>query len=411
MLWAAWGHARRQGIVEGRPGVKRSRTVFLVLGLLSLGVVVLILHLVGLRATIGVLLEVGWRAFVAMLLLSLLWLAFGAMAWDRLGRPVGHRVPLWTLFNGMLLGFVGNFVTPSMYVGGEPLRVGYVGQRRRLPYYQVAGTVLLSKYLEFIAFVLLICVGTTVALVFYWGDLSDPLRVVMGVGAGALVGLLALLLVALWGRRRPISAVVEWLIRRGVFRRTLRLRRRRIRQMEDQISHTFTLEGRSAWPALALLAAGCGAIFVRPLVFFYFLKEPRTFSFPELCLIFVLMQFVLGLQITPGSLGTYEGGMIGIFAILGIGEHLALAYVFCMRAVDAVLLLSGLLVATHQGIRVLRVEGQSDEPAGASGDVTMSARQAPADPPHGTPGQATQETSDTDTAGPPPSAADADDRA
>ena len=335
--------------------MKRRAPVFFILGVVSVGVVALIVHFVGLRHTLGVLAQAGVRAFVTMLVLSLAWLTFGAMAWDRLGRSVGHRVPFHTLLKGVLIGFVGNFVTPSLYLGGEPWRVAYVGRRRDLPYYQVAGTVLLSKYLEFMAFVLLMGIGTTVTLLYYWDDLWDVARVAIGVGTGVLLGVVVLLMVALRGRHRPISAVVEWLIRRRILRRALRRRRRRIRQMEDQISRTFNREGLAAWSAFACLAGGFAALFVRPLVFFCFLKEPRIFSFPELCLIFVLTQFILALQVTPGSLGAYEGGMIGIFAMLGgVGEPEALAYVICMRAADGVLLLTGLLVATHQGIKILR---------------------------------------------------------
>jgi len=355
MLVAARNRTRSALVNEGRYGVKRRAPVFLILGVLSVGVVALIIHFVGLRHTLGVLAQAGVRAFVAMLVLSLAWLTFGAMAWDRLGRPVGHRIPFHTLLKGVLIGFVGNFVTPSMYLGGEPWRVAYVGRRRDLPFYQVAGTVLLTKYLEFMAFVLLMGIGTTVTLLYYWDDLWDVARVAIGVGTGGLLGVVVLLMVALRGRHRPISAVIEWLIRRRILRRALRRRRRGVRQMEDQISRTFNREGLAAWTAFACLSGGFAALFIRPLIFFCFLKEPRIFSFPELCLIFVLTQFILALQVTPGSLGAYEGGMIGIFAMLGgVGEPAALAYVICMRAADAVLLLTGLFVATHQGIKILR---------------------------------------------------------
>ena len=208
--------------------------------------------------------------------------------------------------------------------------------------------------------------------------------VVIGIGAGSMLAIVVLLVVALRGRHRPISAAAVWLIRRGIFRRAFRMRRRRIRQMEDQISRTFNLEGRSAWAAFGCLTAGFATLFVRPLVFFCFLKHPRTFSFPELCLIYVLTQFVLALQITPGSLGAYEGGMIGIFAILGVSEPEALAYVICMRVADALLLCAGLLVAAEQGMKILKLEGQAVGPGGVSEGAPLSAggrpTAAPADP-------------------------------
>lgn len=348
---------------------------FLILSLLSIGAVGVILHYVGFDKTVTALGEAGVRAILGIICVSLLWLMFQTLAWDRLSRPVGHRVPLRTLFGGIFVGFVGSYLTPSMYVGGEPLRVAYVGHKRHLPYYQVAGTVLLAKYLEFIAFVLLVCGGTVVALVYYWDALADPafswVRGAMGFGAAVLLSVLVLLIVALRGRHHPINAVVRWLIRRGLFARFLRRRRQRIRQMEDQIARTFNREGASAWAAFGLLCAGMGMIFLRPLVFFYFLKDESTiFTFPELCLIFTMTQFVVAIQVTPGSLGSYEAGTIGIFAILERGDHLALAYVMGLRIAEGLLLLAGMVFAARQGIKIISTDAapKADPDDGTDGE-------------------------------------------
>lgn len=374
--------------------VRRRVPVFFLLALISVAAVVLILHRVGFEGTLNALGRAGPLAFLAMFSLSVLWLVCQALAWDRLGRPVGHRVPFRSLFGAVLVGFVGNYLTPSMYVGGEPMRVAYVGYRRRLPYYQVAGTVLLSKYLEFMAFVLLVCAGTGVALVHYWEDLADPayrwVRLVMAAGAAVLLTVLVLLVVALRGRHRPISAVVEWSIRRRLVRRWLRRRRRRIRQMEDQIIATFNREGVSAWSAFAFLCLGFATAFVRPLVFFYFLKDDSSvFSFPELCLIFTLTQFVLAMQFTPGSLGAYEGGMIGIFAILEHSDVHALAYVMCLRVAEGLVVLLGLLAAMRQGIRVLASARTSAGPPEGLGSEEAVGTAADLGPPGHDPGGVT----------------------
>jgi uncharacterized protein (TIRG00374 family) len=343
--------------------VKRRVSVVFVLGVLSVVAFGLILHFVGFRQTLAALADAGPLAFVATFLLAVVWLLFVALGWALLSHPVGHRIPLATLFGGVLIGFVGNYITPSMYVGGEALRAAYVSRKCRLPAYQVAGTVILSKYLEFMAFALMVCLATVVALVHYGTVLSTPLyhvwRVAMIGGAAVLATVLVLLLVALWGRHRPLSAVVRFFIRMRLFHHALDRVRIAVQRMEDQMSGTFNRQGRWAWTAFGVLCLGLVALFLRPLVFFCFLRHQHVvFNFAELCLIFALTQLVLGFQITPGSLGTYEGGMIGIFTILGragLTSDLAMAYVLCVRSSELVLLIAGALLGTHQGLKIVKL--------------------------------------------------------
>ena len=343
--------------------MKRRVTAFFLLGILAVFAVVYIVRSVGAKETWDAVRDAGLLAVAAMLALSLVWLAFMTLAWDLLGRAVGHRVPFLTLYGGILVGFVGNYVAPSMYLGGEPLRIAYVGRKSKLPYYQVAGTVILSKYLEFTAFVVLICIGAGVALFHYGAILATPRfhfwRGVMVAGAAAMVAVLVLLMISLRGRRRPMSAVVAFLGRKGIFRHRMQHWHHIVAEMEDQISHAFNHEWRRAWPAAVALCAGFATVLLRPLMFFLLLKGSGHyhFTFAQLCLIYTLTQFILAFHITPGSLGVYEGGMLGIFAILGnvVPREAVLAYVFCLRLADVVLIVGGIALATHQGIKIMRV--------------------------------------------------------
>jgi uncharacterized membrane protein YbhN (UPF0104 family) len=84
-------------------------------------------------------------------------------------------------------------------------------------------------------------------------------------------------------------------------------------------------------------------MFLRPQVFFYF-ADQQLFSFAQLAIIFALIAVVSSvLWITPGGIGVFEGGMVGIFALLGISQGSAVAYGLALKMVELPLVGLGLL--------------------------------------------------------------------
>ncbi|GAH19742.1 unnamed protein product, partial [marine sediment metagenome] len=67
-------------------------------------------------------------------------------------------------------------------------------------------------------------------------------------------------------------------------------------------------------------------------LFFYFLKT--VFKLSELALLFALTHLVLALQFTPGALGIFELGEVGVFKLVGIGPNRALAFSLMVRVTD-----------------------------------------------------------------------------
>ena len=177
---------RRQG-----ERVRRVLHVGLVIAL-SAAVVGAIVFAVGLHPTVEAVAEAGFAAFGGVGGLTVGFLLIQAAAWSVLNRPIGHRIRLRTLFGASLVGLAGNILTPSTFLGGEPLKVVYAGHAARLPYHEVGGTVLLSKYLEAIAFILFFSFSTGVAAVGYRETLFGR-YLALGITVLA-VGLLALFL-------------------------------------------------------------------------------------------------------------------------------------------------------------------------------------------------------------------------
>lgn len=314
---------------------------------------------VGAEKTLAAVREAGVWAFAAVGALTFLSLLMQTVAWRILNRPIGHRVRLRTLFDAVVAGLAGNILTPSTYLGGEPLKVIYVGRVTGLPYHELAGTVVLSKYLELTSFVLFFGCCTAVAAVSFSGSLFHPPYIVAGVTmlvvAALLFGFGVVMLVSLSRRRRPLTGLVELTARLRVGRRFFARLRSRARDMEDQASRVFCEEGWTALSAFGAFVVSHAAMFSKPAAFFY-LGSRLPLGAGALCLIFVATQGLLAVQLTPSGAGTLDGGLIGTFALMGLDTpgNLAqcMAYLLCLRLWDAVIVGAGAMLGARVGARL-----------------------------------------------------------
>lgn len=313
---------------------------------------------VGFEETAKQVRHAGLPAFASVGCLTLLFIVAQSLAWMLLNRPVGHRVRLRTLVEATVVGQAGNIITPSTYLGGEPLRVAYVGKMAGLPYPQVAGTVLLCKYLELLSFMLLFGFSAAVAALEYKSVLFRPPNLPGGIAivtvAGLLLGFCGLLWVSLWRRWRPLTHAVRALARVRPLRRRVARLWHRVAEMEDQTSRVFCEEGRTSFAAFGVMLAAHLVVFAKPLAFFL-LGGRLPLGLGDLCLIFAAGQLLLAVQLTPSGVGMLDGGLIAVFALLGYNTAahaaMAMAYLLCLRLWDVAVIGLGALLAARVGAR------------------------------------------------------------
>jgi len=339
--------------------VRRS-VKFIFLTVLSVLILVGIIWLTGFEETLTAVREAGAPAFAGAGATFLATLLLRACVWALLNRPIGHRVRWRTLLAGEVVGQAGNVMTPSTYLGGEPLKVVYVGRVTGHAYTEVAGTVLLCKYLEMLSFVLFFGAATAVAAVSFGDVLFAGPSLFAGVSLLATAAALLVLFVVLWAalskRWRPLTRLVRGLARLGLFTRRLARLARRTRAMEDQVSRVFCEERRAAMLGLLTLMGTHVLIVARPAVFFW-LGARMGLGLGELCLLFVVCQGLLCFQFTPGGVGTLDLGLMGVFTqVLGLPAAHCMAYLLCIRFWDACIIGAGALLAGRVGARFLAAQ-------------------------------------------------------
>jgi len=335
---------------------KKIQTTLIVL--ICAGVLAAIVHHAGWRETIAALQEAGPVAFVGMGALLAAFLALQAGVVALLNRPIGLRIPFHLLFRASILGLAANIVTPSTYLGGEPVKVLYVCTRTGVPVHRFAGTILLAKYLEALSFALVSGVTLGIAMVSAGKSLFAPGLLPVGIAAVVLMLLLiggaVLLLVALERRWKPFTAFGAGFLR--VLPRTSFLLRlyRRACQMETQVLRVYREETDTVWTVFGMHLLGHLAIFARPVVFFC-VGLGLHLSFAALCVIFLSSQILLALQFTPSGIGTLDGSMFALITLadLPISTPQCAAYLLFIRCWDALIVAIGAAIAARAGMRLL----------------------------------------------------------
>jgi uncharacterized protein (TIRG00374 family) len=312
---------------------------------------------------------VGWAGVAGFIFLCSGTMLYPGIGWWLLMRSEKMKVSLWTTLKANFMGFPVNFIAPSMYLGAEPLKIFYVatvtGETKR----KILATIVVSKFQEMgaLLFTMVLAAGIAIAKIEF--PIQQEIMVL-----GLLALLVSLFMLAVWGfvtNRQPTVKTINFLARFGPKRRFSRWRRRlarlrtRAEEMEHLIHHAFTKRWKTFVLAQAITTFSALGVLVRPWFYFY-CAHRELVPFEKLSAIYIVTNLINMLPHTPGALGVMEGGMLGLFRILGLGSDPdAAAYQMVGRFSDIVLILMGGWLIFHYNLQsVARRIAQGKEKVG-----------------------------------------------
>ncbi|HTF57169.1 MAG TPA: lysylphosphatidylglycerol synthase transmembrane domain-containing protein [Planctomycetota bacterium] len=333
--------------------------------LFGLGLFVFVIaHFGGIKPTMQTVAEVGWLGLAVFIANASVVLIAPAIGWTMLMRGEGMKIPLSTALKACFMGFPINFLAPSMYLGAEPLKMFYVASAHGEPKRRVLATIIVSKFQEVGALLLVMLVAAGIAL---WRipALREKATVLV-TGMAVLSVLFGLTLYAFLGNFRPTVRIINLLAALGMAKRKLARLRRHAREMEQLIHRSFTHKWRTFLASQAVTLISAVSILMRPWIFFWFARERVWIGAEYLCGIYVVTNLINMVPHTPGGLGIFEAGMVGVFKlaniqIAGDPKSAAAAFSIMTRAADLVLILVGIYLIVHfnmQAIARRTVKGQ-----------------------------------------------------
>jgi glycosyltransferase 2 family protein len=262
--------------------------------------------------------------------------AFDAAGW---AATFARRRPSFALLYVVrVVGEALNNVTPTAYLGGEPVKA-YLLRRFGVPLAEGVASVILAKTALTIAQIAFVILG--IAL-YCLRDGVTTVDVAL-FGAAALAGAAVIALLIRWQQRGLVASIVA--LGRRVFPRARLLDRLAARADEiDQRLHAFY----SARPAAAVASvvlhlagwiAGAGEVWVIMLLI------GHPVSWIDALIIEALAQpaRLVGV-VVPATIGVQEAGGMIIFSLLGLAPELGLTLMLLKRVREIVYSLLGLVI-------------------------------------------------------------------
>ncbi|MBC7098592.1 flippase-like domain-containing protein [Candidatus Bipolaricaulota bacterium] len=324
--------------------------VLLPLGLIGVGVALLggLIYISGPRLVFQEIKAVGAWGFVAVVANVLCSLLAWLVSWVILLHAAGIHPGWGSASTALVAGYAISYLTPSMYLGGEPVRAYLVAKKTGVPMAQVMATVVVERLLAGLAILIFASLGGFFALVSPNLPLAD--KRTLGIALGIMAVFLFLAIFSFARNYHWISRLIRLLARLLPGRGRLLEAAAKVAETEQEIYYAFTR--RLGFTSLAFLFQILTVFFnyLRPQVFFYFTQK-TLFTATQLSLYFTLNAFLTAfLWITPGGMGVAEGGRMGIFSLLGIRPSGALAFSVLYRFAELVFVGGGIYLMLHRGL-------------------------------------------------------------
>ncbi len=288
--------------------------------------------------------QVGWLMLALFVVNAALVLVAPGVSWWLLMRAEGIPATLGQTLRANFMGFPLNFITPSMYLGSEPLRTVYIARVCGVTKRRVLATIIVSKFQEFGGLVLGMILATALVITKQTREHQILLVVSMGFLLLCLVGTLA----AFAGRFRPTVKAIEFLSRFRPFRRRMARIRRFAIEMEDLIHAAFTKRVGTFLLTQGITLVSMVSVFLRPVIFFRAIHQELPLD--KVSLVFLVTNLVNGFTPIPGGLGLSEVAMTGLMGAAGPGDHVGAAYAIVNRISDLVLIVFGTWLIVHYGM-------------------------------------------------------------
>jgi len=329
----------------------RHGLLYTLLFIIAIVIVVIIFAWVGVDKIIEKFQEIGLLGFVLYFAVAVAGLMVTVIGWYVILHSHNIKIKFLHATIGQLIGNAIGFITPSLYLGGEPVKAHYIGTTYGISKTKVFSTAFFAKFQELASLLLFIYAGTLVMILeakevhlprWMWTTLLT-VDIVLGI-------IVVLALISITKNSPVFSHIAAWIARKGILTKKIENIIPKIINTEELIYQAFRHDWKAGMIAFFFNFLSIIAVVAKPVIFFYFLYHHNIFSLTEIAVIFTFSQILLVFHVTPACIGVFEGGQIGIFALVGIDAVDAASYLIIYRFVDFVLTGSGVYLAIHYNL-------------------------------------------------------------
>lgn len=294
-----------------------------------------LLYKLGARAVYTDISQLGWK-FSFILLPYILVFALDTIGWRYAFHDYTPKLNFLGLFGARMAGESINCITPSGYLGGEPVKA-YLLKSYDVSLIDGMASVVISRTIMSVAQALFVLIGVFVALT-RLQDTGLLLSVALGT---VLFGLPLIILISVSKKKGLFTAVYNLLKRFNI--NIWFLEESHLKELDENISQFYSTNKRGFYLCFAYYFLGWLAGVIEVYLILTLLGVPID---PLGALIIESLFTVArtAASFIPGSLGGQEGGVVLIFMTLHLTMQAGMSFCVIRRIREALWIGAGLLV-------------------------------------------------------------------
>ena len=324
------------------------KTFLFVLSIVS-GIVLFIgvLAYIGMDEILGAFHSFSWGIIAVIIGLGFLQMAIVLYRWKLVLEAQGDIVPYKKLWSPKLVGFTVSFLTPGLYVGGEPIRAYLLKKESGIRYSHGFASIIVDKILDF-TYPLPFLIGALIYAMFKYDISWEAISVFVLVLIGLIV-LLGLFYVQTYRGKGFFSSVIRF------------LHLERFKKFEKMIEKMLYFEKliiiffnhRQALFIKGLLLSLLGGIlvFIQFIIILNALGISANIIEVLVMMVFMILSFLIPV---PASLGSFEAGQAIVFSALQYPASMGVAFVLIFRMAEFSKVGVGLIFMSKIGLKFLR---------------------------------------------------------
>lgn len=289
----------------------------------------------------------SWITIAFVIGLSFVQISVVNYRWKLVLEAQGDIVPFRKLYAPKLVGFTISFLTPGLFIGGEPVRAFLLKKQTGVRYSHGFASIIVDKILDF-TYPLPFLIGALVYAMFHYDISWEAVSIFVVVLIG-LVVLLILFYVQTYRGKGFFSTLIV-ILRINRFKRFNKIVDKML-YFEGLIITFFNNRKDVFIKGLFLSLLGGMVTFIQFIVILNALGIQADIIQILVIMVFMILAFFVPI---PASLGSFEAGQVIIFTALGHPASIGVAFTLVIRMAELGKLAIGLTLLSNIGLKFLK---------------------------------------------------------
>lgn len=321
--------------------------LFILSIIFGIALLIAVLNYIGLEDIISAFDSFSWGVIAVVVGLSFVQILIVIYRWKLIIESQGDKVEFRKLISPKLVGFTISFLTPGLYVGGEPIRAYLLKKNTNIRLSKGFSSIIIDKILDFtypLPFLIWALVYAIIKYDISWEAIGVFVFVLI-----SLVFLLGVFYIQTYRGKGFFSSLARW-FRLDKFKR-LEKYIIKGKYFEELVISFFNQKYALFIKGLLLSLLGGIIVFIQFIVILNALGISANSVEILMMMVFMILAFLVPV---PASIGSFEASQALVFTALGHPASIGVAFTLIIRMAELGKLAIGLSFLSNIGLKFVR---------------------------------------------------------